>query len=560
MALLDYLAKIQFESYKSFSEKGPFNLSMDQNITLIIGRNNCGKSSLIDVIENTIEYDTKSADHVSSPSSRYYKTTFPDTMKSLYPTYHIPTELLKSPFAFEPQPYTTYHFSNTDLTIMLDEHHINVADKQTSINKDELSTSQIAYKLQCLLQNVCWRRINAERDIIPEVEYDQQTVDENGNGATNLIRMYINSDKFDESVVEKTILTELNRIMEPDAHFDSIRVQQIGERTDKGYQWEVFLEEKGHRYAMSKSGSGLKTILLILVNLYLIPSLDKNKKEFCYAFEEIENNLHPALQKRVFDYLYDYSMQNNVKIFITSHSHIAINTLYGKEKTKIYHVIKENGQSNLTEIASDSTKGNILDEIGVKASDIFQSNGIIWVEGPSDRVYILKWLEVFTDFKYVEGLHFQFMYYGGRLLSHYEAAEQKEKNDGLINILTTNRHAAIVIDSDRRVKGAHLNDTKKRIEKEFADRKLFCWITKGKEIENYVSIDAVRQVYNSQLDPIDQYGVFPEYIEQYDKHFSSHKVDAAKNMCMHITKDNSEDILDLKEQITKLYDAIQSWN
>lgn len=563
MALLDYLANIQFESYKSFSEKGPFNLSMDQNITLIIGRNNCGKSSLIDVIENIIEYDTNSADHGALPDFRYYHNTFPDTMKSLYPTYHLPTELLNNTFSSESQQYT-YRFYNKDLTIMLDEHHINVADQQVFFDKDELSPSSewtaIAHKLQDLLQNVCWRRINAERDIIPEVEYDQQTVDENGNGATNLIRMYINSDKLDESVVEKTILTELNSIMDPDAHFNSIRVQQVGERTDKGYQWEVFLEEKGHRYAMSKSGSGLKTILLILVNLYLIPSLDENKKEYCYAFEEIENNLHPALQKRVFDYLYNYSMQNNVKIFITSHSHIAINTLYGKEKAKIYHVIKENGQSSLTEIASDSTKGNILDEIGAKASDIFQSNGIIWVEGPSDRVYILKWLEVFTDFKYVEGLHFQFMYYGGRLLSHYEAAEQKEKNDGLINILTTNRHAAIVIDSDRKIKGAHINDTKKRIEKEFADRKLFCWITKGKEIENYVSIDAVRQVYNSQLDPIDQYDVFPEYIKKYDKHFSSHKVDAAKDMSMYITKDNSEDILDLKEQITNLYNEIQSWN
>ena len=55
--------------------------------------------------------------------------------------------------------------------------------------------------------------------------------------------------------------------------------------------WEIFLEESGHRYAMSKLGSGLKTILLILINLYLIPDTDEYRgKEILYAFEEIENN------------------------------------------------------------------------------------------------------------------------------------------------------------------------------------------------------------------------------------------------------------------------------
>ena len=33
---------------------------------------------------------------------------------------------------------------------------------------------------------------------------------------------------------------------------------------------------------------------------------------------------------------------------------------------------------------------DVLDDLGAKASDIFQSNGIIWVEGPSDRIYIKK--------------------------------------------------------------------------------------------------------------------------------------------------------------------------
>ncbi|SEL98442.1 AAA domain-containing protein, putative AbiEii toxin, Type IV TA system [Butyrivibrio sp. ob235] len=245
-------------------------------------------------------------------------------------------------------------------------------------------------------------RISAERDIVPETETDNEEVSENGEGATNLVRKFINTESYDESVVEKVILKELNTIMQPDAFFSAIRIQQIGERTEKGYRWEIYLEEDGKRYAISKSGSGLKTIILILINLYLIP-LTKNYRslELCYAFEEIENNLHPALQRRVFDYLYDFAAEKNTKIFITSHSPVAINTFYRKDNAKLYHVTKTNGESSVTDITNGSERNQILDDLGVRASDLFQTNGIIWVEGPSDRIYILQWLKTFVpDFNY----------------------------------------------------------------------------------------------------------------------------------------------------------------
>ena len=204
--------------------------------------------------------------------------------------------------------------------------------------------------------------------------------------------------------------------------------------------------------------------------------------------------------------------------------------------------------------------GNILEDLDVKASDLFQTNGIIWVEGPSDRIYILKWLEVFTENNYIEGVHFQFMYYGGRLLAHYEANDFDAKTTGLINILTTNRHASIVIDSDKTSKSARINDTKKRIEMEFQRINSFCWITKGKEIENYVSVEAVNKNYGSNLTQIGQYSKFPSYISKYDKLFSDHKVDAARKMSKYITKENSEKIMDLKDEISRLYGKIKEWN
>ena len=59
----------------------------------------------------------------------------------------------------------------------------------------------------------------------------------------------------------------------------------------------------------------------------------------------------------------------------------------------MYHVKKEDELIKLNALDNILGKKGCLDDIGIKASDILQSNGIIWVEGPSDRIYINKWID-----------------------------------------------------------------------------------------------------------------------------------------------------------------------
>ena len=202
-------------------------------------------------------------------------------------------------------------------------------------------------------------------------------------------------------------------------------------------------------------------------------------------------------------------------------------------------------------------KVELLDDLDVKASDILQSNGIIWVEGPSDRIYIKRWLELFTPNKYEEGKHYQFLYYGGKLLAQYST---KEVTD-LISIITTNRNAAIVIDSDKRTQTARINDTKKRIINEFDNLGMFCWVTKGKEIENYLPKQAIEAMNGITIKRgCGQYQLFPEFVKKYYKNFSNNKVPFANKIKDYITKDDGIKILDLKKQIGLLYKQIQMWN
>lgn len=547
------LAEVGFTKYKSFRSDSPITIPMDNYVTLIIGRNNSGKSSLIDIVETIsnpfdANKDIEGLRFGFELDEAHINRGF-DSINYNRDYYYV-IRLIAKILDVEPEKH---RFTLTDDEFIYDDKHfaINRRHKSNWANVADSYTNELG--------DITVRRVNADRNISAEKEQAIESLGSDGAGATNLVRRFINLDRYDEQIVEDKILHELNAIMAPDASFSRIRVQQILDNNNNE-QWEIFLEENGNRYALSKSGSGLKTILLILINLYLIPKTHNYRyKNIVYAFEEIENNLHPALQRRVFDYLYQYAKDNNARLFITSHSNVAINAFYGKENCAVLHVTKDNqGVSKVQFIESGKDRSSILDDLDVKASDLLQSNGIIWVEGPSDRIYILKWLQVFTEFDCEEGRDFQFMYYGGRLLSHYTADRDYEDSE-LIKILTVNRHAAIVIDSDKKYSNSPINDTKKRVKKEFDSQKLFCWITKGKEIENYLSSDAINKVHNSNLSQIERFELFPDYIASNDKSFSNHKVQSARKYSEYITYENSKDILDLKERTEKLYMIIKSW-
>ena len=297
---------------------------------------------------------------------------------------------------------------------------------------------------------------------------------------------------------------------------------------------------------------------MVLINLLVLPKLKENNDvTMVYGFEELENNLHPAMQRKLFDYIYKYAVENEVNIFITTHSHVAINMFTGKEDSSVYHVMKNEKNVCVKKIESYLDKVDILEDLDVKASDLLQANGIIWVEGPSDRIYIRRWLEIFMENKFVEGKDFQFLYYGGRLLSHYSAEEATE----LISIITTNRNAAIVIDSDKKSRSSALNETKKRIINEFNNLGMFSWVTKGKEIENYISKDAIGELVNKKIrKQCEQYAAFPKYIKTYYNNFEGKKVRFASDVSACITAENSANILDLKKMTVHLYDHIAKWN
>lgn len=553
---------LRFKGYKSFTQEYVEILEFEK-INVFIGKNNSGKSSCLDIIKDIIDpneldknpflkngLEIQLVHALSEEEIRYVFSE--NTFGGGIPTenhYMFGKNYIGKKMNFRISVEKDYRTRERDFQYQY------VENKNVFEAEYNNYWNQFGERMRSLWKEYEFRRLDAERNIVPEVESNDENINLNGEGASNLIRKIINYSEYDENIVQEELLTALNAIIYPETTYENIKIQQVDDAGE--LKWEIFLQEKGKRYALSKMGSGLKTIILVLANLLIIPKLKayKNKK-IIYAFEELENNLHPALQRKLFEYIYKYAQDNDIMIFLTTHSHVAINTFCDKEGTQIFHVEKQDGVSKMHKIDDYISKTTLLNDLDVRASDILQSNGIIWVEGPSDRVYIKRWLKIFGGDEIEEGRDYQFLYYGGRLLSHYTAEQDCED---LISILLTNRNAAIVIDSDKRKNNSKINETKKRVKNEFEKYGAFCWITKGKEIENYLEKEAIEEAFGKKVGKqCEQYQLFPEYMGPICPTFK--KVEFAQKVVPYVIQERASKMLDLEKQVKSLYAVIKKWN
>ena len=553
---------LRFKGYKSFTQEYVEILEFEK-INVFIGKNNSGKSSCLDIIKDIIDpneldknpflkngLEIQLVHALSEEEIRYVFSE--NTFGGGIPTenhYMFGKNYIGKKMNFRISVEKDYRTRERDFQYQY------VENKNVFEAEYNNYWNQFGERMRSLWKEYEFRRLDAERNIVPEVESNDENINLNGEGASNLIRKIINYSEYDENIVQEELLTALNAIIYPETTYENIKIQQVDDAGE--LKWEIFLQEKGKRYALSKMGSGLKTIILVLANLLIIPKLKayKNKK-IIYAFEELENNLHPALQRKLFEYIYKYAQDNDIMIFLTTHSHVAINTFCDKEGTQIFHVEKQDGVSKMHKIDDYISKSTLLNDLDVRESYILQSNGIIWVEGPSDRVYIKRWLKIFGGDEIEEGRDYQFLYYGGRLLSHYTAEQDCED---LISILLTNRNAAIVIDSDKRKNNSKINETKKRVKNEFEKYGAFCWITKGKEIENYLEKEAIEEAFGKKVGKqCEQYQLFPEYIGPICPTFK--KVEFAQKVVPYVIQERASKMLDLEKQVKSLYAVIKKWN
>lgn len=271
------------------------------------------------------------------------------------------------------------------------------------------------------------------------------------------------------------------------------------------------------------------------------------------CIEEPELHMHPELQKKFIEYL---DSETTNQYFITTHSA----SILDRTSTAIFHVSNSAGVSRVTAVSSPAQRFSVCIDLGYRASDLVQANCIIWVEGPSDRIY-LKWWISSLDPTLIEGIHYSIMFYGGRLLSHLTANDPEVEE--FISLRRLNRHVSIVIDSDRKLRQKEINNTKKRVQAEIESSSGLAWITAGREIESYTDrniLETAAKELHPSIDSMIYRTKYDDPLNGLTKTKTKVTIDKIKLAHKIVQNPVNWNIYDLREKSEALVDFIRASN
>ena len=134
-----------------------------------------------------------------------------------------------------------------------------------------------------------------------------------------------------------------------------------------------------------------------------------------------------------------------------------------------------------------------------------------------------------------------------------------------ISLRRLNRRGVILIDSDRAKESDSINETKRRLAEEFNQGLGYAWITDGREIENYLPVDQVKQAIAAIIPSADLHSNFGKYdnllsiTRKNGREDQASKTGVAKYIIEHFHNPDF-DQFDLTERLKRLIEFIEESN
>lgn len=276
--------------------------------------------------------------------------------------------------------------------------------------------------------------------------------------------------------------------------FNDLRIELIPD-LNKSKVLLVKIDNQEHR-AINELGDGIQAIILLTYPIYTA------KPKTWFFIEEPEINLHPGFQRIFIETLLNdpFLKDQKHKYFFTTHSNHFLDLSIKSDETAIFQFKKEKENYHTIKTGVKPDK-DVLDELGVNTSSVFLANTSLWVEGPTDRKYLSKFLKLYCkyeDLPYLkEDIDFAFFEYAGSLISHYlfndEILEEEKEVRDKINSFASANKIYLLADSDNASKTSKKGKRKKRLEIISNEKKNFKYQnTKVKEIENILPVKTLK--------------------------------------------------------------------
>lgn len=287
----------------------------------------------------------------------------------------------------------------------------------------------------------------------------------------------------------------------------------------------------GTERPINELGTGVEQLVIIGLASFGFPGK-------MVLIDEPELHFHPRAQKRMIQYLND-----NVDAHFVFATHSA--AILDSVDADVLQVSHDGQKSTVRTLKSNNEKYEAVRDLGHSPSDLLLTRFAIWVEGPSDRTYLNHWIKK-LDPDLLEGIDYTILFYGGSVLSHHGFDEEGED---LVKAVSLSRAFAVVMDSDIKTSGDKINATKERVRQEVEKQNGICWITDGREVENYLPIDVIKA-----LQPKFSGATIPA--SNFDQVLNPDKVKKTEFAKAAVEIETEEWPLDLKKRVTQLVDAI----
>lgn len=298
-------------------------------------------------------------------------------------------------------------------------------------------------------------------------------------------------------------------------------------------QKTIHINIDGTEFPIEDLGTGIEQLVILGLASF-------GFKEKLVLIDEPELHFHPRAQKRMIRYL-----NENVDAHFVFATHSA--AILDAINADVVQVNYEGGQSSARTLVNNADRYLAVRDLGHSPSELLQTRFAIWVEGPSDRIYINHWIDK-IDSSLVEGVDYTILFYGGKILSHHGFLDEDSE---LVKAISLARAFAVIMDSDIKTGKPEINATKIRVRDEVQSQGGLCWITKGREIENYLPNSVIGQL-------VSKFPGATEPSSDLEQVLDPEKVKKSDFARAAIEVETDEWPLDLKERVLELVTAIQA--
>lgn len=271
----------------------------------------------------------------------------------------------------------------------------------------------------------------------------------------------------------------------------------------------INLNVDGELMPIARLGTGIGECLIILLVCKIAGQSKLLPGMSVCVLEEPELFLHPKLQRQLVELIQSYGVQ----LIASTHSPTVLDCGW-RAGWKIFATKFEldNKSITITEVPRTGI-GAVLTEIGVRPSDWLQSDGILFVEGPSDIPVFKQWIAKCPVF---EGRSVSVIPVGGTMTAndHFDFAALNQLG----------RSVAVIMDSERVAPGAEPPAARKKVTAKCAEAGIPCHLTERLATENYFTDASISKVYGegAKLGPFEKPNLIKNFSKQRNGEVASH--------------------------------------